>query len=259
MDDLTYMAHIEADAALLAAAIRAAGPAADVPSCPEWVVQDLAIHTGMVHRHKTETVVGRYVEDSPTWKDAPDEPVDDLAGWLEDGVVEMLRVFRNADLSLPTYTWCLHDHPASWWVRRMAHETLIHRVDGELAAGSVSPLDAELCADGVGEIIEEMMTGAPPWGTVTPGDKVIAIDIGDREWNLATATFGGTSPWSGRTYDALDTFMIVTGSDPDLTISTDPVTMDRWLWGRGELPDDVADGEASLVAHVRRVAAESTG
>ena len=259
MDDSTYMAHIETDAARLAEAIRSADESDDVPSCPDWSVRDLAIHTGMVHRHKMETVRGRYVEAPPPWKDAPDEPVDDLAQWLEDGVAEMLEVFRDADLSLPIYTWCMHDHPAAWWVRRMAHETLIHRVDGELAVGAVSPLDPELCVDGVKEILEEMMTGAPPWATETPGDKVIELDLGVASWKLATATFGGTSPWSGKTYESLDTFEIVTDGKPHVTITADPVTMNRWLWGRGDLPADSIDGDADLAAHVRRVAAEATG
>jgi mycothiol maleylpyruvate isomerase-like protein len=48
-----YVGHFEREAAAFeAAARRAAGPRAapDVPSCPEWVVTDLVLHLGMVHR-----------------------------------------------------------------------------------------------------------------------------------------------------------------------------------------------------------------
>jgi hypothetical protein len=34
----------------------------------------------------------------------------------------------------------------------MAHETAVHRIDGELAIGTPTPVDAELAVDGVDEV-----------------------------------------------------------------------------------------------------------
>jgi uncharacterized protein (TIGR03083 family) len=41
--------------------------------------------------------------------------------------------------------------PATFWARRQAHETMVHRVDAELAAGRAAVLDAALAADGIDE------------------------------------------------------------------------------------------------------------
>jgi uncharacterized protein (TIGR03083 family) len=234
-------------------------PTADVPSCPGWTLRDLIVHTGVVHRQKAETVRGGWVDESPP---RPDEPDVDLESWFSNGVDDLLAVLSTADLSQPSWTWCNHDHTARWWVRRMAHETTIHASDAVLTAGGLPVLEPELAGDGVDEILIEMMTDGPSWGTIDTTDRIVELDILDDErgpWILRTAEFSGTSPTSGRTYQGLDTFVVVEDVAPQTTIRADASTLDLWLWGRGPIDPSAVAGDPDLADHVRRVAAESTG
>jgi uncharacterized protein (TIGR03083 family) len=256
MDTAVYLTNLEHHALLLSDSARSVGLDAPVPTCPEWTIEDLVAHTSQVHRHKTEIVLGRYVEESPPFPPPPTEV--DVLAWYNDGVNEMLGVFGDADLSLPIYTWCNHEHSADWWVRRMAHETVIHGADAVIAAGGTPRIDAALAEDGVDEVLDEFMTGSPPWVTVAPGGRRIDLLAGDRRWSLRTATFSGVSPDSGAVYEALDTVVFDDVGDPDAVVRAEPETLNLWLWGRGSLDDGAASGDADLIRHLRTVAAEST-
>lgn len=254
VDTESYLTAIETDAAIMLAAATAVPRDARVPSCPGWTMRDLIVHTGVVHRHKTAIVSRGLVDISAP---EPPEPTSDEIQWFGDGVDEMLSVFRAADLTLPTWTWCQHQHTADWWVRRMAHETAIHGADALLTAGHTPAVDDWLGLDGVDEILDEMIVGVPDWGEVTMGDHVVALRSADREWVLRTATFSGTSPATGNRYDDLAT-MVYVEDDPDLVITADGGAMDLWLWGRGELPSGAVAGDDTLVGVVRSIAAEAT-
>ena len=47
--------------------------------------------------------------------------------------------------------------------------------------------------------------------------------------------------------------------DPDATVTTDPSTLDLWLWGRTDLPDEAVVGDVSIAARIRQMASEATG
>ena len=255
MDTDSYLGSIEHDAASMMAVATDVPLDTAVPTCPGWTLRDLLEHTGIVHRHKTETVRGGWLDASPPQPSGPDG---DILEWFDLGVVEMLRVFRTSDLSKPTWTWCPHQHDADWWVRRMAHETVIHGADALIAAGGPGRVGPELAIDGVDEILDEMMIGGPAWGTITAGDGVIAMEVEGRQWVVRRASFSGTSPSSGNSYDGLPALVYAADHEPDAVIATDPATLDLWLWGRGDLPDGAASGDGSLVDYVRLVAAEAT-
>ncbi len=52
------------------------------------------------------------------------------------------------------FTWYGPDQSVGFWIRRMAQETVIHRVDAELAAGSqIAAIPADLAADGIDELL----------------------------------------------------------------------------------------------------------
>ncbi|MEN8240245.1 MAG: maleylpyruvate isomerase family mycothiol-dependent enzyme, partial [Actinomycetota bacterium] len=200
MDTDLYLATIRADGQAMLGAAAATGLEVEVPTCPGWTMGDLMVHTGRVHRHKTEVVRGGYVDADAGF---PPQPDGDVLEWYAEGLDEMLDVFTDADLSAASWTWCEHEHNADWWVRRMAHETAIHAADALIAAGQVPTIDADLAIDGIDEILDEMMLDAPPWGTVTPGDETVALEAGGRRWGLRTATFSGVGPESGTAYEGL--------------------------------------------------------
>jgi len=49
--------------------------------------------------------------------------------------------------------------PAGFWVRRMAHETIVHRADARHAAGDATDIPADLAADAIDEWLTVM---SPP-------------------------------------------------------------------------------------------------
>jgi uncharacterized protein (TIGR03083 family) len=255
MDTDFYTTTIRRDAEAMVDAAGAAGLDADVPTCPGWTVRDLMVHTGRVHRHKAEVVRGGYVDSDAAF---PPRPDGDVLEWFVEGLDEMLDVFDSADLDAPSWTWCDHEHNADWWVRRMAHETAIHGADASIAAGRTPTVDGWLAIDGVDEILDEFMVGIPEWGTVKAGNKSVALEAGGRRWGLRTAIFSGTGPESGTAHEGLVTLLRDDAVDPDAVVRTDPETLYLWLWGRGELPDEVIAGDRSVVDHVRAVAVEAT-
>lgn len=140
----------------------------------------------------------------------------------------------------------------------MAHETAIHAADAQLCAGEVPHLDPRLAADGVDEILDEMMVGAPSWGALDHRGGVIELATPSKRWVLGRASFSGTSPATGSTYTNLPALTWSTDT-PDARVVADASTLDLWLWGRGELDAAHVTGDSSLVDHVRSVAADATG
>lgn len=151
-----YFAAWESD---LTAMARASAGNLDrgVPGCPGWNVRDLLSHVIGVYRHKCAVLDGGGPPEDPAeggWGvlGPADDPVDALLAAYGD-----LRA-RLSDLPLAAtaWTWWPPEQTAGFWVRRMAHETAVHRWDAESAVRGVAdadPIDADLAADGVDELL----------------------------------------------------------------------------------------------------------
>ena len=260
MDVSFFLGELETLGRDMVDVVRTTPLDAPVPTCPGWDLRDLTLHTGFVWLHNTEAVRGEWEDEEPPWThtEEAEAAIDDVAVWLSDALDEMIHAFSTADLSVPRATWCPHEHTADWWVRRMAHETLIHGIDASIAAGRPIPPESGLGADGVDEIIDEMLSGAPSWAVITPGDRSIRLEGAGRSWDLVSMTWSGTSTYSGTTYTNEPGVTEEPVDTPDTTVSADPLTLDVWLWGRGGLPTGAVAGDASLVDDLRAVAAEAT-
>jgi hypothetical protein len=142
----------------------------------------------------------------------------------------------------------------------MAHESVIHRLDAELAHGVVTPIDAALAADGIDEILVLMLTGVPDWSESSRSDQIIAVTEaeGGRTWRLRVGEFTGTSP-GGSVYDHEPTFFLDDSGDAAATSITGPAgLLDSWLWGRAGIAELTIEGDAGLAGLLRDVAADST-
>jgi len=130
-----------------------------VPSCPEWSLDDLVQHVGEVYLHKVDSI---RLNARPT-----EEP--DLSGLtsvevLERGYATLSEVFDAHQPTDPAWTWFEPDQTVGFWIRRMAHETAVHRFDAELAVHSPSEIGADLAEDGVDEVLGTMLVGdIEPW------------------------------------------------------------------------------------------------
>ena len=79
----------------------------------------------------------------------------ELVEWFRSGHAALVAALAAAPPDLECLTFLRGaPSPLAHWARRQAHETAIHRVDTELAAGSaLSPVDAAVAADGVDELL----------------------------------------------------------------------------------------------------------
>ncbi len=244
-----HIAALDRDGRLLAEAAERAGLAAAVPSCPSWQVADLLRHILYVHEWAA-THVGKAVHQMLP---GPSE-AELLSGGPPDAVLldayraghgALTGTLHCADPALACATFLPAPSPLAFWARRQAHETAVHRVDAELAApgGSVTPIGAELAADG----IDELVMGFAPRDRLstrlgTPRTlQLRAADTGD-QWHLVIGPVGIEAH---RGHDQAGT--VVTGSSAGLYLV---------LWNRQDA--DTAGVTVSGEADVLRLWRDAT-
>lgn len=163
MDTAEHIAALRhAGPGLMSAALRA-GLDAAVPTCPKWCVRDLLAHIGGVHRWAAAFVAEGRTEpmDAETrarYRAAPPDDTD-LPGWFADGHAALVSALEASPPDLDCWTFFPAPTPLLFWARRQAHETIIHRVDAELAAGGpvIAP-HTTVAADGIDELLAGMLT-----------------------------------------------------------------------------------------------------
>lgn len=181
----------------LGAAASQAGVDAPVPSCPGWVVRDLLLHTGAVHRWAASYLRERAQERTPFGVPEPGAiGDDDVVAWYLDGHEALLGTIAAAPPDVECWSFLPAPTPLHFWVRRQTHEATIHRVDAELAAGAVGPVDPDVATDG----IDELLTGF----LVRPKAKLRS----ERPRTLAVRTTDTGASWL-------------------LTVSADPLVAER--------------------------------
>jgi uncharacterized protein (TIGR03083 family) len=216
-----YVASLRADSARLVDA--AAGHLdAHIPSCPEWNMRDLVGHLGGVHNFWCQ-IAERRLSD-PSQGERPDVPGDDsVIDWFRAQAGHLADVLESADPDAPCWSWSSQKE-VGFIIRRMAHETSMHRYDAELGAGAPSPIEPpDLARDGVDELLDTFLPASdePP-----SGDSTVHLHQtdGDGEWVL---TLGPDGVKVEHGHAKCDAAVRATGSDLVLL-----------LWGRIG-PDDV--------------------
>ncbi|NMO92008.1 maleylpyruvate isomerase family mycothiol-dependent enzyme [Actinomycetospora sp. TBRC 11914] len=153
-DDLLLQATAFADAV----SAPAAGDdlSAPVATCPGWTVHDLARHLGRVHRRVAATIetgAERMVDrDAEVPDGEPPQGRDEVATWLLQGASRLVATLEGADPAREVGGF-VGPVTVAFWRRRQLHETLVHRLDAELAVGLPPLPDVApgLAADGVAE------------------------------------------------------------------------------------------------------------
>jgi uncharacterized protein (TIGR03083 family) len=146
-----YCAELLAETERFRSALRGADLAATVPTCPDWSLAALARHVGAAHRWVGTLVATRATEnvdeaDIPgVAGPAGDDPAA-LDAWLAEGAEETVRALREAGPDAAVWSWS-PVRTAAFWARRMTHETVIHRADAALTAGTAFDVPSEVAAD----------------------------------------------------------------------------------------------------------------
>ncbi|MFC4114951.1 maleylpyruvate isomerase family mycothiol-dependent enzyme [Nonomuraea zeae] len=215
---------------------------AAVPSCPGWTAADLLLHVGEVYLHKVE-MMRKGVWPDP-WPPAPDPA--GPAAYLDRGAAELRGEFAARAPQDKSLTWYDPDQTVGFWIRRMAQETVVHRVDAELAAGeTIAPIPDDLAVDGIDELlVVHFAYSVSKWPEefgelLTSSDgRAVSIETG-AERRLVRTRASGVEITRGEPGSAA------------ASISGTPQEVFLWLWGRADGAALSFAGDLELVERLR--------
>jgi uncharacterized protein (TIGR03083 family) len=247
MEHARFLACLAGDEARLRA-VAPLAPARAVPTCPGWTVADLTRHVGTVYLHKTLAM--REGAEPHPWPPAELADEDPLA-LLDRAYAGLLDEFAHRAPSVPADTWYQPDQTVGFWMRRMAQETVIHRIDAELGTGQpVAAVPADLAVDGIDELLVVFLAySVSAWASYFA--DILATSPG---WTSTLRTDGAA--WRVRTGPGLVTVQDGRGAGPaDVTIDGSPTALLRWVWNReqpGNHSEVTIEGPARAVEELRR-------
>jgi uncharacterized protein (TIGR03083 family) len=234
------------EGALMTAAVERGDPGASVPTCPDWSLRELVQHTSGVHRWATRVVRERSSGpiDEELEAVAGGWPGDeDLAPWFRAGHALLVDALRSAPDDVECWSFLQAPSALAFWARRQLHETVIHRVDAELASGgargagsprSVSHVPVDVAVDG----IDELLTGFLPRRSsrlkpASPATIAVQPTDADAAWLVTAGPEGATTE---RTASAAD--VLVRGPAADLYLL---------VWNRRDLDGIEVVGDHALL------------
>jgi uncharacterized protein (TIGR03083 family) len=129
---------------------------AAVPAAPGWDATELLRHVGQIHA-RTVVILRTGTMERPSRRNGmlTDPPSDGILEWYRATLDELVATLRTIDdPERPVWAFSADHQRAGFWPRRMAQETLVHRVDAQQAVGrAVDPIDPLLAVDGIDEIL----------------------------------------------------------------------------------------------------------
>jgi uncharacterized protein (TIGR03083 family) len=243
---MDYLSHLAADAARLREA-AARDLSAPVPSCPGWTATDLVRHVAGVYLHKIECI--RRNARPEDW--SPDLSGEEPRALFDRALAALTDEFAARSPESPAYTWYPPEQTVAFWIRRMAQETVIHRIDAELALGlPVSPVPDDLAVDGIDEVLERFLAyGSRVWREDF-GDllddldgRAVRVGAADRSWVVSLDKDGVS---------------ILERGESAASVSGGPEAVLLWLWRRAGDATVTVDGNAGLVAELRELLRAAT-
>jgi uncharacterized protein (TIGR03083 family) len=149
-------AEIVAQAEALAATIAGADLTTPVPTCPGWDVGQLVRHVGGGQRWAA-TIVRTRADRPPPDDDfrqvATGGDPQVLGPWLVESAGDLAAALEDAGPDARLWT-PVPGRSASFYARRFAHETLVHRADAALALGAAFTVQPAVAVDAVDEWME---------------------------------------------------------------------------------------------------------
>ncbi|KAA2256521.1 maleylpyruvate isomerase family mycothiol-dependent enzyme [Solihabitans fulvus] len=226
---------------LLAETTRGRPPGRPVPNCPGLTLGETARHVGSTYR-----MVLSWLRDGRQpgqWQQDPGAG-EDTADYLLAGLRELLDELaaHRPEESCPT--WWPRDTSYGFWRRRMAHETTVHRIDAQDAAGvAPDPIADDVAIDGVDEVLTLWFTHRlSVLGVAGTRNGLVAVRTGGEAW-LARAGPAGSAAWRAVPEEL---------GQAQATVSGEPRDVYLWLWGRLPTRPEIVriDGDADAVAQL---------
>jgi uncharacterized protein (TIGR03083 family) len=253
VDSARYLECLDEEYSLFRDAAAAADSSVPVPSCAGWTMDTLVRHLARVYLHKVTLL--RTGDWPKNW------PPPGLAA--EPGLALLARAYRalTAELiargpSAAAVTWYEPDETAGFWFRRMAQETVIHRVDAELAAGLVpTHVPEDLAADGIDEVLTCFLACFSPEAIAEMAGERLAGPDG-AETIVVTA---GAASWTIRPFRSCEvTVQRGVHGEQQVRVEAAPGPLLRWLWGRAGDDAVRVTGDAAWADYLRRMLAATT-
>jgi uncharacterized protein (TIGR03083 family) len=185
---IDHRAAVADETAKFVGTVKGADLDSPVPSCPDWALSDLVRHAGSAQRWFA-SLLRQGIQERPLSRDVdlklPADP-QDLPDWLAGSAAEAADAFTTIEPDAPMWAWGADQH-ARFWARRMLFETLVHRVDAELALGLRPVIDLGLAQDGVDEFLVNLPFAAffaPGTAELRAADRTIRFRCtdGDGDW-----------------------------------------------------------------------------
>ncbi len=157
-----------------------------LPHLEGWTVRDVIGHTGWTSRYVTQALSAA-PEEPPSRADVPEPPPGaEVLAWFDEAQRLLIDALEAVDTERECPTWT-GPQPASWWIRRMAHEASMHRWDAYSASGSPAAIDPRLARDGIDEVLEVFAPHRIQFDVLDAAGSTIhlhATDIDDGEWMI---------------------------------------------------------------------------
>lgn len=241
-------AYRDALAAASADLATAAGKGLDVEiaHCPGWTMAELVRHTGVAQRCVDETLrlgstdmAGRVTPEAPTDHDR-------LVEWFEEGAELLAASLAEAEPG--TELWKMWptegEDGVRFWHRHIARETDVHRWDAQAAHGGASPMDPDLAADGLDDLLGGWLVWAAGVGRQaqgrwsgesvqfrrTDGDEAWVVTLhGPGRVSVARGAGPADATVAGTASDLL-LFAVnrLPPTDPALEVAGDTSVVSRW-------------------------------
>ena len=232
------MTRLGRESARLARVVAALPAGASVPPPPgtdgPWSADDLLWHLAGQYLLWTALVRGQHrhpgAEAPAPARLAAREALLACYRRASEDLQEVLEAAGSGDLAMTRAA----QQRAGLIGRGLAHETLLHRVDAEVAAGDRTSMDPGQCADGVDEVLRVVLSAWPEDSrfAAAPGQtlRLRAADTGDT-WLIRLGTARRTGPQAGPG-PAVQLAAADPGGDAAATVAGGAADLDCWLWRR---------------------------
>ncbi|KUN91921.1 maleylpyruvate isomerase family mycothiol-dependent enzyme [Streptomyces caeruleatus] len=183
----------ERSTAFIAAVASAPSLDAQVPTCPEWTLFDLAEHIGDGRRDWAATVAAGPAPAKSAAEGASAAPREReaLLTWLAESTEQLLDALREAGPDRGCWTWwgtSQSPQTSGAVARHQLQQMAVHTYDAQITVGAPQPLPAEVALDGVDEFLSTCVATTSAW----PHEPA-AIDFHaseGRSWRLSLSADG---------------------------------------------------------------------
>ena len=223
-------------------------PHAPIPGT-DWDLAELVGHVALIHRWvrtMVEQLSARRIDQRTIDATLPAD-WSAVPAWFSRNGADLVAALRAADPDAPMYAWAGDKH-VRFWIRRMLHETTIHRTDAESAAGVIGRIEPAVAVDAVDELLDILpfavyfrpnvrdlhgdgetihLHATDLDGTGLPGEWLITLEPEGFRWSRAHVK--GAAAVRGRAQDlALFVYGRRKAGDPALQVLGDDSLLAHW-------------------------------